>query len=107
MIKFSGVAAKHEEVFKPVIFETLGYWHKSTSRMVNVICSHIASKVNPTIPKSVLISYWTRRISTAVTSAVSASLIAKGEESYIRQDNFDDEYLSYTNIYHHRINVLH
>ena len=105
MKKFHEEATAHGEAFMPVIFETLGYWHKTTARIVKSVCTHISQKINPSIPKSVLVSYWTRRISTAVTRAVSASLISKGEESYIRNDNFDEEYLSSTNIFHHIVNV--
>ena len=106
MGKFYKVATVHGEIFKPVIFETFGYWHKEVKDIVRAVCSHITSKIQPSVAQSVMVSYWTRRLSVAIARSVSQSLISKAEECYIRRSHEDEEDLSTTMILNHRASVL-
>ena len=106
MRKFYKVATVHGESFKPVIFETFGYWHKEVKDIVRSVCGHITSKLQPSVAQSVIVSYWTRRISVAMARSVSQSLIPKAEECYIRSSHNDEEEISITMILNHRGSVL-
>ena len=106
MRKFQKVATVHGEIFIPVIFETFGYWHKEVKDMVRAICGHITSKIQPSVAHSVMVSYWTRRLSVAIARSVSQSLISKQEECYIRSSHNDQDEISTTMILNHRGSIL-
>ena len=96
--KYQDIAREHREAFRPLVFETYGYWDKNVRETIDVTCSKISN--NQAIYKSILKNYWTRRISTALVRATSQLIIGKAT-SYAVDKNQPEDFEDLPNILCH------